>query len=54
MLFLDGVYVLQEKGKLSFWQVAPPTAEELQELLHRIAHRVAGYLRRQGLLERDL
>ncbi len=54
ILFLDGVYVLQEKGKLRFRQVAPPTAEELQELLHRIAHRVAGYLERQGLLEREV
>lgn len=35
-------------------QVAPPSKEELQALLHRIAHRVARYLERQGLLERDV
>jgi hypothetical protein len=42
-----------ESAALLFRQVAPPTAEELQELLHRVAHRVARYLERQGLLERD-
>jgi hypothetical protein len=34
-------------------QVAPPSKEELQALLHRIAHRVVRYLERQGLLEQD-
>ncbi len=41
MLFLDGVYIQPTEGKLRFRQIAPPTAEELQTLLHRITHRVA-------------
>jgi hypothetical protein len=52
--FLDGVYIQPTEGKLRFRQIAPPTAEELQTLLHRITHRVACYLERQGLLERDV
>ena len=54
MLFLDGVYIQPTEGTLRFRQIAPPTAEELQTLLHRITHRVACYLERQGLLERDV
>ena len=54
ILFLDGVYVQSDEGMLRFRQVAPPTTEELQVLLHCIAHRVARYLERQGLLERDV
>ena len=54
MLFLDGVYIQSAEGELHFRQVAPPTNAELQALLHRIAHRVARYLERQGLLERDV
>jgi hypothetical protein len=54
MLFLDGVYVESHDGKLRFRQIAPPATEELQVLLHRIAHRVARYLERRGLLERDV
>ncbi len=53
MLFLDGVYIQSDEGKLRFRQIAPPTTKELQVLLHSIAHRVARYLERQGLLERD-
>ena len=52
--FLDGVYIQPTEGKLRFRQIAPPTAEELQTLLHRITHLVACYLERQGLLERDV
>jgi ribosomal protein S27E len=48
-----GARRMVESAALLFRQVAPPTAEELQELLHRVAHRVARYLERQGLLERD-
>lgn len=31
----------------------PPTVEQLAELLHTISHRVASFLERRGLLERD-
>ncbi len=53
MLSLDGVYIKTAEGKLRFRQTAPPTTDELQALLHRITHRVARYLERKGLLERD-
>jgi hypothetical protein len=53
VLSLDGVYIKPAEGKLRFRQTAPPTTDELQALLHRITHRVARYLERKGLLERD-
>ena len=49
-----GVYVESHNGKLRFRQIAPPATEELQVLLHRVAHRVARYLEQRGLLERDV
>ncbi|MCZ6829841.1 MAG: hypothetical protein O7F73_09685 [Gammaproteobacteria bacterium] len=41
---IAGIYIEPEKEQLRFRQVAPPTAEELHVLLHRITHRVARYL----------
>jgi len=54
MLFLDGVYIdSADKSRLRFCWVKAPTSNELTQLTHIIAHRVARYLERQGLLERD-
>jgi hypothetical protein len=53
MLFLDGVYVEDGHGKLRFNRVKAPSVEELKALVHAISHRVAGFLERRGLLERD-
>jgi len=54
MLFLDGVYIgSTNRCRLRFCRVKAPTSAELTQLTHTIAHRVAGYLERQGLLERD-
>jgi len=54
MLFLDGVYTGGSNGRrLRFRRVKAPTRNELTKLTHTIAHRVARYLERQGLLERD-
>ena len=39
--------------ELRFRWVKAPTRDELTHLTHTIAHRVARYLERQGLLERD-
>lgn len=50
MLFLDGVYV---DSATRFRWVKAPTNCELNQLSHTIAHRLARYLERQGLLERD-
>jgi hypothetical protein len=54
MLFLDGVYIDSTHGsRPRFRWVKAPTGDELTQLTHTIAHRVARYLERQGLLERD-
>ena len=53
MLFLDGVYVNGKNGQLRFHRTAAPDIKALEVLLHRISHRVARCLERQGYLERD-
>ena len=53
MLFLDGVYVGEAGSSARFCWVKAPTSAELTQLTHTIAHRLARYLERQGLLERD-
>ena len=53
MLFLDGVYVEHAGSIARFCWVKAPTSAELMQLTHTIAHRLARYLERQGLLERD-
>ena len=53
MLFLDGVYVGEAGPSARFHWVKAPTSAELTQLTHTIAHRLARYLERQGLLERD-
>ena len=54
MLFLDGVYIdSTNNSRLRFRWVKAPTSAELTHLTHTIAHRVARYLERQCLLERD-
>jgi hypothetical protein len=54
MLFLDGVYIdSADNSRLRFRWVKAPTNDDLTHLTHTIAHRVARYLERQGLLERD-
>jgi len=54
MLFLDGIYIEGVHGSPPrFRWVKAPTSDELTHLTHTIAHRVARYLERQGLLVRD-
>jgi hypothetical protein len=53
MLFLDGVYVDSPGSSTRFRCVKAPTNSKLNQLSHTIAHRLARYLERQGLLERD-
>jgi len=53
MLFLDGVYVDSTGSSTRFRWVKAPTNSELNQLSHTIVHRLARYLERQGLLERD-
>jgi hypothetical protein len=54
MLFLDGVYIGGSNGQpVRFRQIKAPNTNELNRLTHTIAHRVARYLVREGLLESD-
>lgn len=53
MLFLDGVYCQDTSGDFCFRRTLPPTVQQLQCLLHQISERVAGFLERRGVLERD-
>jgi hypothetical protein len=53
MLFLDGVYVDGAGSAVRFRRVKAPTNDELTQLTHTIARRIARFLERQGLLERD-
>jgi hypothetical protein len=54
LLFLDGVYVDSAGSSTRFRWVKAPSNSELNQLSHTIAHRLARYLERQGLLERDI
>ena len=54
MLFLDGVYIENQHGKTRFQKTTAPNQQELTELVHSISHRVAGFLEREGVLERDV
>ena len=55
MLLLDGVYIDSPHGsRARFRWVKAPTSEDLTRLTHTIAHRIARYLERQGLLVRDV
>ncbi len=53
MLFLDGVYAEDTYGQQRFHRVKAPTYQELNALVHTLSHRVARYLEKRGLLERD-
>jgi hypothetical protein len=54
MLLLDGVYTTNRHGKQRFQYVHAPLSSELNSLLYTISQRIARYLERQGLLERDM
>lgn len=53
MLFVDGVYATTPWGRSRFHRTNAPDQQELTELVHTISHRVADFLERQGILERD-
>ena len=55
MLFLDGVYADRtHESRTRFRRVRAPRRDELTQLTHTIARRIASYLERQGLLEHDV
>jgi hypothetical protein len=49
-----GVYVDDASSVKKFRWVKAPTNREINQLSHVIAHRLAWYLERQGLLEKDV
>ena len=53
MIFLDGIYGGINRSPVRLRWVKAPSSDELTQLTHTIAHRVARYLERQGLLVRD-
>lgn len=53
MLFLDGVYIQDKWGKTRFHRVKAPSVDELNTLAHTLSQRIARFLERRGLLERD-
>jgi ribosomal protein S27E len=53
ILFLDGVYALDEHGIMRFHRVKAPTIGELNTLVHQLSHRVARFLEKKGWLQRD-
>lgn len=53
MLSLDGVYVHHATDRHRLRCTAPPTVEQLHVLLDQISERVARFLERRGILERD-
>jgi len=54
MLFLDGVYLIDEAGQLMFRHVPESGAQDLQVLVEDIAGRIGRTLERCGLIERDM
>ena len=53
MLFLDGVYAEDAYGKTRFHRVKAPTQAELNDSVNTLSHRLARFLEKRGLLERD-
>ncbi len=54
MLFLDGVYSKDSNGKLKFKRTKLIAGSDLQQLLEDIVQRIANYLEKRGLIERDI
>ena len=53
MLFLEGVITV-ERGQFKFKQVKAPSHSDIDTLVHTISHRIATYLEKAGLIQRDI
>ena len=53
MLFLEGV-LTQEHGKVKFRRVKAPSHSNMEELVNTISYRIAQYLEKTGLIQRDM
>src|SRR5450631_3129938 len=51
LVVLDGVFVRNERGAVIFHPSAPPTREELDEIVRRVQCRALTWLRRQHYLD---
>ena len=54
MLFVDGVYLIDETGQTVFRKVPQPGSRDLQILVEHIAERIGLALEKQSLVERDI
>ena len=53
MLFLEGV-ITQEDAKVKFSPVKAPSHADMECLINTISHRIAQYLEKTGLIQRDM
>jgi hypothetical protein len=53
MLILDGVYTENKQGNFRFQRTRAPEQQELALLVHTVSQRIARFLERLGLVERD-
>jgi Putative transposase len=54
MLFLNGVYAEDRYGNTRFHCVKAPRQHQLTTLVHNLSDRIARFLEKRGLLERNV
>jgi hypothetical protein len=54
MLFLEGAISENPWGGTSFTRIKAPSHNDMVELVHTISHRIARYLEKVGLVQRDM
>ena len=53
MLFLEGV-IIQAHGQTQFKRTKAPSHSDMERLVHNISHRIAQYLEKVELIQRDM
>jgi len=53
MLFLEGV-ITEERGQTKFKLVKAPSHSDMEQIVDNISHRIAAYLEKAGLIQRDM
>jgi hypothetical protein len=54
MLLLEGVVSENPWGGTTFTRIKAPTQDDMVEIVHSISQRIAKYLEKVGLVERDM
>jgi hypothetical protein len=54
MLFLEGAINENAWGGITFTRIKAPSNSDIVELVHAISHRIARYLEKVGLVQRDM